>query len=354
MLYMNTKMVLKEYAIDGAVEVPEIVSDLLKDNNFTSHPFVKTYFKNYAKETALTTEKGAARGQSVSDANGATSGYQVAATLQILNSVIRGYNRYMSDVFVKKYTTDSTTFKIPLTEYIETADDIDAADASVAVANKTIDYVTVDLSTPESERGAKVTWTRNALEDTTFDLQGEMLEGLGFAIAVKQMKVIIAALAAVDGEDMPSGSVVDLSDAITWEEFLSVVGAVDTGVLQEDTTYKTYGPADYCLVSPDIYWQLLNIIQLTNVLYEGSTDPVKNGVIKLALGTTIVKMSLLPKGTMYALNSEKAIAMVVRRALKLEPIIFPEQNRYGFLGTVRFQPAVIFKAAIQKGSTSGS
>jgi hypothetical protein len=259
----------------------------------------------------------------------------------------------MSDVFVKKYTTDSTSFKIPLTEYQELADDI-TTDSVLVTTNKKIDYVTVDLSTPESERGAKVTWTRNALEDTTFDLQGEMLEGLGYAIAVKQMKVILAALAAVSGSDMASGAIVDLSATLTWEEFLSVVGAVDVGVKQDDSTYKTYGPADYCLVSPDIYWKLLNIIQLTNVLYEGSTDPVKSGTIKLALGTTIVKMSLLPEGTMYALNSEKAICNVIKRTLKLEPIIFPEQNRYGFVGTVRFQPAVIYKAAIQKGSVSGS
>lgn len=348
---MNTNLVLKEFAETG--EVPAVVTELLGNNDFTNHPFIKTYMKNYAKETALAIEKGEARGQSVSDASGASANQQVAATLQILNSVIRGYNRYMSDVFVKKYTTDATSFKIPLTEYQELADDI-TTDAVLALSNKKIDYVTIDLASPESERGAKVTWTRNAIEDTTFDLQGELLEGLGFAIAAKQMKVIIAALGAISAADFASGSIVDLSASITWAEFLSVVGAVDVGVIQNDNTYKTYGPADICLVSPDIYWQLFNIIQMTNVLYEGSTEAVKQGVIKLALGTTIVKMSLLPSGTMYAMNSAKAIAMVIKRALKLEPIIFPEQNRYGFVGTVRFGVGTIFKAAIQKGTVSGS
>ncbi len=348
---MNSKTLLKETS-----ESDPIVNELLGNNSFTTHPFVKQYFKNFAtmKETVeLSTEKGAARGQTVGDAAGAGSNMQVAATTQILNTVIRGYNRYMSDVFVKKYTTESTIFKVPKTEYQELA--AAATDYNVPKTNKKIDYVTVDLTTPESEKGAKVTWTRSAIEDATFDLQGELLEGLGQAIAIMILKDVLATVLAVTEANQPSGATIEISSSgITWKEFLSVVGAVDTGVLQDDNTYKTYGPADYTLVSPDIYWQLLDIIQMTNVLYEGSTDPVKSGVIKLALGTTIVKLSQLPKGTIVALNSEKAVAMVTRRALKLEPILKPEENRYGFVGTVRYGSAIIFEQAIQMGQVASS
>jgi len=340
------------YKLVEASETSPEVLELLANNKFTTHPFFKAYLKNFTlRETA---DKGTIRGQSVSDANGAASNKQVAATTEILNSVIRGFNREMSDTFVRKYTTTSTILKIPKTEYEETADDIDATEGTVADASKDIDYVTIDLTTPESERGAKVSWTRNALEDVTFDLQGEMLVGLGKAIATKIMKVIIAKLKAVTQANQPSGDYVTISSTITWEEFLSVIGAVDTGVEQDDGTYKTYGPADYCLVAPDIYWQLLNIIQMTNVLYEGSTDPVNKGVIKLALGCTIVKSSLLPKGYVIALNSEKAIAMATRRNLTIEPIEEPEKNKYGFQGTVRFGCSLIYEQAIQIGKRESS
>jgi hypothetical protein len=153
---------------------------------------------------------------------------------------------------------------------------------------------------------------------------------------------------------MPEGAVIQIGSPILWTDFLKVVGAVDIGILQGDGTFKTYGPPDYALVSADLYWQLLNIIQMTNVLYEGSTDPVQRGAIKLALGCTILKQSVLPQGTMYALNSQKAVALVTRRTLRIEPVLFPVWNEYGFIGTVRYGLCPIFPAAVQKGSVSGS
>jgi hypothetical protein len=341
-----------KYKLMEASETSPEVIDLLANNKFTTSPFFKAYMKNFTLQEAA--DKGTIRGQSVSDATGATANKQVAATTEILNSVIHGYNREMEDTFVRKYTMTSTILKVPKTEYEETADDIDATEGTVADASKDIDYATIDLTTPESERGAKATWTRNALEDTTFDIQGEMLEGLGKAIAIKVMKVVIAKLLAVTTANQPSGANVTISSTITWPEFLSVIGAVDTGVEQDDETYKTYGPADYCLVSPDVYWQLLNIIQMTNVLYEGSTDPVNKGIIKLALGCTIVKASLLRKGYLIALNSQKAVALGTRRTLTIEPIEEPEKNKYGFLGTVRCQAALLFEQAIQIGCRASS
>lgn len=353
---MNTNKILLESAVPNKMskQLQESVEEFTKSCVAMNHPFFTRYVKNYEKHLQETTEPemGALRGQTVGDASGASSNMQVAATLEIFNAVIRGYTRYMEDTFVKKYTTESTTFKIPLTEYKELAANISAGE--LPHSEKKIDYAVVDLSTPESEKGAKITWTRSLLEDVTFDIQAEMAEGLGFAIAKLMMQDIITKLDTCVATSMPAREVIDSSNPIVWTEFLAVIGAVDTGILQTDKTYKTYGPADYCLVSPDLYWQLLNIIQLTNVLYEGSTDPIRNGVIKLALGTTIVKESLLPAGVMYAVNSQKAIAMVTRRVLKIEPVVFPSWNEYGFIGTVRYGTTLIFSGAIQKASFTGS
>jgi hypothetical protein len=337
-----------------AKENDPFINDLVSDNNFTGHPFVKTWMNNYALhlKEAAEPEMGAVRGQTTGDAIGAGSGLQVAATLEIFNTVIRGFHRYMSDEFVKKYVTDKVVFKIPKTEYTEAV--AGPTTGEYPHSEKTFSYVTVDLSSPESERGAKVTWTRALLEDMTFDVQAEMLEGLGEAVAVKIMQDILTELATVTGGNMPSGAIIDITNPITWKEFLSVVAAVDIGVEQVDHTYKTYGPSDYVLVSPDIYWQLLDIVQLTNTLYQGSTEPINKGIMRSALGVTILKMSLLPAGTMYAVNSAKAIALVTRRTLKLEPILFPSWNEYGFIGTVRYGTSTIFDAAIQKATFSGS
>jgi len=355
---MDTKIKLVE-----ARATDKEVIDLQTDPNFISHPFVKKWMENYQKETlkeAVEPEKGALRGQTVGDATGAGVGMQVAATLEIFNAVVRGFTRYMDDSFVRKYTTESVVFKIPKTEYQELVAGISTA-GEVPHTEKRIDYAVVDLSNPESERGGKVTWTRALLEDVTFDVQAEMMEGLGHAIAKKIMADILASLMGTTAANMPyAGKRLVSAGAITWAQFLAILSDVDVGVqtgADPDTgapTFKTYGPADFALVSPDVYWQLLNIIQMTNVLYEGSTDPVTRGIIRLALGCTIVKQSLLPPNTVIALNSQKAIALVTRRALKIEPVLFPVWNEYGFIGTVRYGITRIFEQAIQIGDPTGS
>jgi hypothetical protein len=421
---MNFNKKLLEAKPSGP-EVKEFIERTTKE----FHPFVDRWVKNFEKSLKEgEVEIGELRGQTVADAVSAAGGMQVYATLEIFNAVIRGFTRYMDDSFVRKYVTDSVIFKIPLTEYRELVGDISAG--QLPHTEKMIDYATVNLSTPESERGGKVTWTRSLLEDVTFDVQAEMAEGLGHAIAYKMMADILTELLADDAVGMPLGAKKTISNPITWAEFLDVVGSVDSGVTtkkvvmtsstncvpadigkivekivsavhtslgivvaydnsEHSITYngtvdseagtiaiiashlhsgagtgagtyaskstltgkRTYGPADFCLVSPDVYWQLLNIIQMTNVLYEGSTDPVKKGVIKLALGCSIVKQSLLPTGTMIALNSEKAIGLVTRRALKIEPVLFPVWNEYGFIGTVRYGVTDIYPGAIQLGAT---
>jgi hypothetical protein len=361
------------------------------------HPFVERWVKNFPSDTlkeaigaaGAEPEIGAVVGQTVGDqaayATRSVVGLTVFKTLEIFNSVIRGFTRYLDDSFVRKYVTDSVIFKIPLVEYRELAADI--AVAEFPHTEKLIDYATVDLSGPESEKGAKCTWTRALLEDITFDVQAELMEGLGHAIAVRMNVDIIkcllglgwvngvhqtTALQAAYVAKMPYGALRTISDPITWAQFLAVIGDVDIGIEVDDTamvgigdgydlktaetfiTHKTYGPADFFLCSPEIYWQLLNIIQLTNVLYEGSTDPVKLGRIKLALGVTIIKCGMMPKGVCIALNSEKAVGLVTRRTLKIEPILFPVWNEYGFLGSVRYGVTVLYPGAIQIGCVANT
>ena len=378
---MNTKKRLVESVMTDSVYADAGVTAFLKQTKTMYHMFVEKWaeniqklgmdgYKAWQKEnlTEAEIEMGYLRGQTVGDSVGAQALSQVFATLEIFNAVVRGYTRYMDDSFVKKYTTENVVFKVPKTEYQELAGPISSG--QLPHTEKTIDYATVDLSSPESEKGGKVTWTRALLEDITFDVQAEMAEGLGYSIAYMMMKDILTevrqtttslgvtvyqgGLAAVQPSQMPKGAVIQINNPILWTDFLAVVAAVDTGVQQSDGSFKTYGPPDYVLVSPDIYWQLLNIIQMTNVLYEGSTDPIQRGAIKLALGCTILKQSVLPSGTIYALNSQKAIALVTRRTLKIEPVLFPVWNEYGFIGTVRYGLTPIFPQSVQKGSVSGS
>jgi len=374
---MDTRKTL----LEAKATSPEVL-EFIERSRKEFHPFTDKFVKNYTKhlaeaidDTGIGSEpsEGALRGRTISDMVNDQSGMLVAATLEIFNSVIRGFTRYMDDSFAKKYVTNSVVFKVPLVEYQEAIST--PTNVQLPHVEKTIDYATVDLSSPESERGGKVSWTRALLEDVTFEVQGEMAEGLGHGVAMRMTRDLLRCLLGFDLADttaqstyfgkLAGAAVISTSTAanggITWAQFLSIIAAVDIGIAvtvsgeanSTYTDYKTYGPADYVLVAADVYWQLLNIIQMTNVLYEGSTDPITAGKIKLALGCTIIKESLLPKGVVIALNSQKAIALVTRRSLKIEPILFPVWNEYGFIGTVRYGCVILFPGAIAIGAPDG-
>lgn len=338
-------------------------AESIEDPNFKL--FLKSatncpYFKEFAEQWEAKKlaegeiETGALTGPAKTAEPGlSTLGFSVAATYEIYNAVIRGYKRYMDDSFVRKYTTTNTIFRMPLVEYQELVASMDG-NGEFPHTEKQIKYASVDLTPIATEKGGKCTWTRAMLEDCTFDVQAEMAEGMGHAIAYQQMKTILDALLNIDRTLTPTGGTISLSAAIKWEEFLSVIAAVDIGIPQGDGSTKTYGPADVVLVSPDIYWQLANIVQMTNVLYYQDAAMVKKGVIELALGCRIVKESVLPAGTVIALNSEKAIMLVTRRSLRIEPVLFPVWNEYGFIGSVRYGVKTLFEGAIEIGQVTPS
>lgn len=336
-------------------------AESIEDTNFKI--FLKSaqncpYFKEFAEQWEAKKLKEGEIETGVMTGPARTTGldslaFSAAATYEIYNAVIRGYKRYMDDSFVRKYTTDSTIFRMPMVEYQELVASMDG-NGEFPHTEKQIKYASVDLTPIASERGGKCTWTRAMLEDCTFDVQAEMAEGLGHAIAYQQMHDILDALLNIDRTLSPSGGTISLSSTITWKEFLSVISAIDIGLAQPDGSTKTYGPADTVLVSPDVYWQLADIIQMTNVLYYQDAAMVKRGVIELALGCRIIKESILPAGTVVALNSEKAIMLVTRRSLRIEPVFFPVWNEYGFIGSVRYGVKTLWEGAIQIGQVTPS
>lgn len=56
----------------------------------------------------------------------------------------------------------------------------------------------------------------------------------------------------------------------------------------------------------------------------------------------------------FALNSKKALALVYRRALEIEPFQYPDQNRYGFTTSVRAKTGTLVPSAVSVGHATAA
>jgi hypothetical protein len=206
-------------------------------------------------------------------------------------------------------------------------------------ANKSTSNIDFDLNT---EYGIQTTWTRSHLEDASWDVLAEQTQNAGYAIKKALIAACIAPIAALT-TTLAGGGIVDLTTSITWAEFLSLLARVDA----EGT-----GPADYAVCSPAIYWQLLALDQFINSLYAGTDEVMRSGVAKTTLGVTVIRSSDMEADAIFVLNSKKAVGLVTRRAIKVEPFEHPETNEYGFIASTRAKAGVLVPKAIAVGETT--
>jgi len=255
---------------------------------------------------------------------------------EILNQILIGVEGYANLDWVKQYTTDKPYFSVPI-------GDIGVATtmSGGTFTDDNCDATNVDFDLDE-EWGIKTTWSRSHLEDASWDVLAEQTRNAGAAIKRKMIDECIAPIAALT-TTLAGGGIVDLSTTITWAEFLSLLARVDT----EGT-----GPADYAVCSPAIYWQLLALDQFVNSLYAGSDEVMRTGVAKTMLGVTVVRDSGMEADAIFVLNKAKAIGLVTRRGVTVEPFEHPEDNEYGFIASTRAKTHVLVPKSIAVGETT--
>ena len=447
---------------DMAIETPILFTNPSTEGFM--HNFAEKYWAEGRRRTALEAkyketgepEAGALKGFAPS---GDTSLDNLTVTREVFGSALRGFDLYMDDSFVRKFQTESDTFFYPKTEYSEIVDEISSSygvGEQPPHGEKGLGSVYFNL---QHERGSQVTWTRAAVESATYDVQGEMLEGLGHNIAVDMMLSIINQIITSTTGDASTNASIPYKDwmpvegmtftkhasgGITFLQFLAILAALDEGYVKQIVTasanandvlpsecdlgakvvdvtqsnlvvgvlvgyqpftaispgttvmkwvlmtklgvtinasdeltlvdqpnspptngatasagvmysvasvasygLRKYGGPDTVLVSVDVFWDLMAILQFTNTLFTGNTSAIEDGVLTTKFGTRIVKESLLPLNTVVAINSAKALGLCIRRNIKIEPILFPVWNSYGFLGTVRYDAEALYPESMQ-------
>lgn len=260
----------------------------------------------------------------------------VTAMNEILNQILVGVEGYDNIDWVKRYTTDKSLFSVPI-------GDIGVAStmSGGAFTDDNCDTSNIDFDLDE-EWGIQTTWTRSHLEDASWDVLAEQTRNAGAAIKRKMIVACITPIAALT-TTLAGGAIQDLATTITWAQFLSLLALVDAAGT---------GPADYAVCSPAIYWQLLALDQFINSLYAGTDEVMRSGVAKTMLGVTVVRDSNMEADAIFVLNSKKAIGLVTRRDIRVEPFERPEENKYGFIASIRAKAGVLVPSAIAVGETT--
>lgn len=336
----------------------------------------------------------------------------------VYDQIIMGIEEHHPLDFARIFRTDKSEIKIPVGTYGTATKRADAG--TFSAGEKTTSFVTVAI---DKEYGSTISWTKAHIDDATWDVLAEQMQGAGYGIKHKLCERLLRELQAITVATSAGGAVVAIANqsAITWAEFLSVLAAVDVAGT---------GPADFCLVSPKRYWQLMALDQFVNSLYAGSDEVMRTGVAKSMLGVTVIRVSdlgdvaqlkydsqdtnftlgetvtgatssatgivladrddgvagVLTLGSItgifqddeelngsvggasmaqadgvigawidiYALNSKKALALAYRRDVEIEPYEYPDENRYGFVASVRAKADTVVPSSVAIGQSTAA
>lgn len=299
----------------------KLVEGLNENPNWVSSRYVKEMARAYGEFHEANPERELKEAKLTGYSDDGTPG---AATVQALEQIIVGAKEYTPvEEFAKVFTADKATFLVPLG-----ADGEAVAMSGGAFLNDPLvtTFATVNLD-EGTEYGIEVSWTRAHLEDATWAVFAEQNAAAGRALASKLTEITTDVLSA-------GGTSTGSLASGTWADVVAFIGEVDVA---------TYGPADVFMVPVADYWLLMGVEQFTNSLYAGNDEVMRTGIAKTTLGVTVVRNSHCDEE--MALNKDKAVALVMRRNITVEPFEYPNENKYGFIASFRAKAVVMHALA---------
>jgi hypothetical protein len=168
---------------------------------------------------------------------------------------------------------------------------------------------TVDIST-NILADASDEFTREYLEDATWNVVDNTVENVGSALGQKETEKIIALYGAIADADLAGGAVVAGGGAVlSWAGLLAMHNAVRG---------ENWRPTVLAVNEMQLH-QLLNDDKFIHAQYlpSGQTD-LDQGTVTSVLGMRIHATTLVPNGTAFAIDTRVAGVMLLRRDVTVE------------------------------------
>jgi HK97 family phage major capsid protein len=200
--------------------------------------------------------------------------------------------------------------------------------------NSTVDVYTNVLSEASEE------WTREFLEDATWNVMDNMVEKVGRALGGEETTKILALYGAVADADLAGGASINQGGAaMNWNGLVKLHNAVRN---------ENWRPMVLAVNEVQLH-QLLTDDKFIHAQYlpAGQTD-LEQGTVTSVLGMRVQASTLVPNGTAYAVDTRVASVMLLRRDITVEDWEDIRNGKYGARATTRFGVGILRSNAIAK------
>ena len=200
--------------------------------------------------------------------------------------------------------------------------------------NSTVDVYTNVLAEASEE------WTREFLEDATWNVMDSMVEKVGRALGEEETDTIVALYGAVADADLAGGAPINQGGAaMNWNGLVKLHNAVRG---------ENWRPTVLAVNEVQLH-QLLTDDKFIHAQYlpAGQTD-LEQGTVTSVLGMRVQASTLVPNGVAYAVDTRVASVMLLRRDITVEDWEDIKDGKYGVRATTRFGVGVLRSKAIAK------
>jgi len=198
---------------------------------------------------------------------------------------------------------------------------------------------TVDIHTGQLAEASEE-WTREFLEDATWNVMENMTEKVGRALGEKETDKILALYGSVANADLAGGAPIDQgAAAMDWAAILKLHNAVRG---------ENWRPTVLVVNETQLH-QLLSDDKFINAQYlpSGQTD-IERGIVTSVLGMKVQASTVVTNGTAYAIDTRVASIMLLRRDVTAEDWEDPRTGKFGVRATTRFGLGVLRANAVAK------
>jgi HK97 family phage major capsid protein len=200
--------------------------------------------------------------------------------------------------------------------------------------NSTVDVYTNVLAEASEE------WTREFLEDATWNVMDSMVEKVGRALGEEETNTIVALYGAVADADLAGGAPINQGGtAMNWNGLVKLHNAVRG---------ENWRPTVLAVNEIQLH-QLLTDDKFIHAQYlpAGQTD-LEQGTVTSVLGMRVQASTLVPNGVAYAVDTRVASVMLLRRDITVEDWEDIKDGKYGVRATTRFGVGILRSKAIAK------
>jgi len=200
--------------------------------------------------------------------------------------------------------------------------------------NSTADVYTNILAEASEE------WTREFLEDATWNVMESMVEKVGRALGEEETNRTLTLYGSIANGDLASGASIDNSGAaINWAGLVKLHNAVRN---------ENWRPTVLAVNEVQMH-QLLNDDKFIQAQYLPSEQvDLERGIIGSVLGMKVMASTLASNGIAYAIDTRVAAVMLLRRDVTVEDWEDPKTGAFGVRATTRFGLGILRSKAVAK------